>query len=109
MMSAFVLRRFADLVGEGVKTDKGFEEVHVNSVARQVSEFSGQEVTSTQVYKHMCKWCQRWVKVCKLKELSGVLWDEDICSIFLAEELLLGYTKVSYNIAHCNPLLSFID
>jgi hypothetical protein len=40
VMFAFVLHRFADLVGEGVKTDKGFKEVHVNSVARQVSEFS---------------------------------------------------------------------
>jgi hypothetical protein len=33
-MSAFVLKRFADLVGEEVKTDKGFKKVHVNVVAR---------------------------------------------------------------------------
>jgi hypothetical protein len=25
VMSAFILKRFADLVGEGVKTDKGFK------------------------------------------------------------------------------------
>jgi methionine salvage enolase-phosphatase E1 len=93
-----VLHRFADLVGEGVKTDKGFKEVHVNSVARQVSEFSGQVVTGTHVYNHLRKWHQCWVKVCKLKELSGALWDEDNCSILLAEEHLLGYTKVSCNI-----------
>jgi hypothetical protein len=41
VMSSFMLHRFADLVGEGVKTDKGFKEVHVNTVAKQVSEFSG--------------------------------------------------------------------
>jgi hypothetical protein len=46
-MSAFVLKRFVDLVGEGVKTDKGFKEVHVNAVARQVSELSGVDVTRT--------------------------------------------------------------
>jgi len=27
-MSGFVLRRFADLVAEGVRTDKGFKDVH---------------------------------------------------------------------------------
>jgi hypothetical protein len=48
-MSSFVLRRFADLIGEGVKTDKGFKEVHVNAMAKQVSKFSGQTVTGTEV------------------------------------------------------------
>ncbi|KAL6601266.1 hypothetical protein ACP70R_044486 [Stipagrostis hirtigluma subsp. patula] len=94
VMSGFVLRRFADLVGEGVKTDKGFKEVHVNQVARAVSEFCGQEVTGTQVYNHLRKWRQRWVRVCKLKDLSGALWDEDNYCIVLDEEHLLGHTKV---------------
>jgi hypothetical protein len=34
IMSAFVLRCFADLVGERVKTDRGFKEVLLNNVAR---------------------------------------------------------------------------
>jgi hypothetical protein len=93
MMSGFLLRHFAELVGEGVKTDKGFKEVHVNMVARQVSEFSGQEVTGTQVYNHLHKWHQRWARVCKLKDISKALWDEDSCSIVLAKEHLLGYTR----------------
>jgi hypothetical protein len=45
MMSGFILRKFANLVGQGVKTDKRFKEVHVNSVAKALTEFSGQEVT----------------------------------------------------------------
>jgi hypothetical protein len=49
-MSSFVLHRFVDLVGEGVKTDKGFMEVHVNVVAKQVSDFFGRRLT--QVYNH---------------------------------------------------------
>jgi hypothetical protein len=57
-MSAFILRKFADLVGQGVKTDKGFKEVHVNFVAKELTEFSGQEVTGTQVYNHLRKWRQ---------------------------------------------------
>jgi methionine salvage enolase-phosphatase E1 len=94
VMSAFVLKRFADLVGEGVKTAKGFKEVHVNVVVRQVSEFFGLDVTKTQVYKHLCKWHQRWVRVCKLKDLSGALWDKDTCCIVLDEEHLVGHCKV---------------
>ena len=35
-----MLRRFHDLVGQGVKTDKGFKEVHVMLVALMVSEFA---------------------------------------------------------------------
>jgi hypothetical protein len=108
VMSAFVLRRFADLVGEGVKTDKGFKEVHLNNVARQVSEFPGQEVTGTQVYNHLRKWRQCWVRVCKLKDLSGALWDENNCSIVLAEEHLLGYTKVSCIVAGHHKTLTFV-
>ncbi|WVZ51535.1 hypothetical protein U9M48_002672 [Paspalum notatum var. saurae] len=46
----------------GVKKDKGFKEVHLNAVAKQLSEFSGLEVTGTQVYNHLRKWRQRWVK-----------------------------------------------
>jgi hypothetical protein len=108
IMAAFVLRRFADLVGEGVKTNKGFKEVHLNTVARQVSEFSGQEVTGTHVYNHLRKWRQCWVRVCKLKDLSGALWDEDNCSIVLVEEHLSGYTKVSYIVAGHPKTLAFV-
>ena len=39
VQSGFMLRRFHDLVGQGVKTDKGFKEVHVRQVASMVFEF----------------------------------------------------------------------
>jgi hypothetical protein len=55
------------------------------------------------VYNHLRKWRARWVRVCKLKDLSGALWDEDSCSIVLAEEHLLGYTKVCCLLACCVP------
>ncbi|KAK3160798.1 hypothetical protein QOZ80_1BG0064690 [Eleusine coracana subsp. coracana] len=93
VMSGFVLRRFVDLVGQGVKTNKGFKEVHVNQVARNLSDFIGQEVTGTQVYNHLRKWRQRWVKVYRLKDLSGALWDEDTCTIVLDDEHLRGHIK----------------
>ncbi|KAK3130153.1 hypothetical protein QOZ80_6BG0489680 [Eleusine coracana subsp. coracana] len=89
IMSGLILRWLVDLVGQGVKTDKGFKEVHVNNVARALTDFSGQEVFGTQVYNHLRKWRQRWVKVCRLKDLSGANWDENTYSILLDDEHVL--------------------
>ncbi|TVU42120.1 hypothetical protein EJB05_08510, partial [Eragrostis curvula] len=91
--SGFVLRRIYEPIGKGSRTDKGFKEVHVNQVAKHLKEFSGDDVTATQVYNHLRKWRQRWGKVCKLKDLSGALWDEDRCSILLEHEHYLGHIK----------------
>lgn len=96
VISSFVLKRFVDLVGGGVKTNKSFKEVHVNQVAKSLSEFCNQEVTGTQVYNHLRKWRQRWMKVCRLKDLSGATWDENTYSIILDDDHLVGHTKVNY-------------
>jgi hypothetical protein len=92
-MSTFILRKFADLIGQGVKIDEGFKEVHVNSVAKALTEISGQEVTGTQVYNHLRKWRQKWIRVCRLKDLSDAHWDENTFTIILDDEHLLGHTK----------------
>jgi len=94
VMSGFVLRRMCELISTGVRTDKGFKEVHLNQVAKALHEFTGNEVTGTQVYNHLRKWRQRWIRVTKLRELSGALWDEDICMISLEEEHFKGHIKV---------------
>ncbi|VAH14443.1 unnamed protein product [Triticum turgidum subsp. durum] len=47
-MSTFVLNKMCELISSGVRTDKGFKEVHLNTVAEQVFEFCGQEVSATQ-------------------------------------------------------------
>jgi hypothetical protein len=54
-MSSFMLRHLCQLISSGLRTDKGFKEVHLNQVAKQVQEFSGQEVSRTQVYNHLRK------------------------------------------------------
>ncbi|KAG2553811.1 hypothetical protein PVAP13_9KG623600 [Panicum virgatum] len=71
-MSKFVLKRMCQLIESGVRTDKGFKEVHLNQVA---------------------KYLQRWVRVSKLRELSGALWVDDVCMISLEEEHYLGHIK----------------
>ncbi|WVZ72076.1 hypothetical protein U9M48_020591 [Paspalum notatum var. saurae] len=48
--SSFVLRRMCQLISIGVRTDKGFKEVHLNQVAKALQEFSGNEVTGIQVH-----------------------------------------------------------
>jgi hypothetical protein len=93
-MSSFVLRRMCQLIQIGVRTDKGFKEVHLNQVAKYLSEFTGAEATGTQVYNHLRKWRQRWVKVTRLRGLSGAQWVEDVCMISLEEEHYLGHIKV---------------
>jgi hypothetical protein len=101
-MSAFVLRQMCQLISTGVRTDKGFKEVHLNKVAKALQEFCGQAVSGTQVYNHLRKWRQRWVKLSKLRDLSGAQWDEDNCMIVLEEEHYNGHTKV------CTSSLHFI-
>jgi len=63
-------------------------------VAEALREFSGEEVTSAQVYNHLRKWKQRWGRVCKLKDLSGALWDDDTKAIMLEQDHYVGHVKV---------------
>ena len=81
-------------MGQGVKTDKGFKEVRVRQVELMVSEFARVNVSTQQIYNHLRKWRQRWVKIVKLKHLSGAMWDKDHHMIVLDDEHLLGHTKV---------------
>ncbi|KAK3123750.1 hypothetical protein QOZ80_8AG0635440 [Eleusine coracana subsp. coracana] len=60
-MSSFVLRRFCQLIATRVRTDKGFKEVHLNQVAKDLHDFSGTEVTGTQVYNHLQNYQQMQV------------------------------------------------
>ncbi|KAI5008820.1 hypothetical protein ZWY2020_009868 [Hordeum vulgare] len=85
-MSTFVLNKMCEIISSGVRTDKGFKEVHLNTVAEHVFEFCVQDVSATQVYNHLRKWRGRWIQVSKLRDLSGASWDENTCSMVLEEE-----------------------
>jgi hypothetical protein len=45
-----MLEKFSNLVAEGVRTDKGFKDFHVNVVAKDLQAFIMQPVTTSQVY-----------------------------------------------------------
>jgi hypothetical protein len=59
--STFILQKMCDLIKTGVCTDKGFKEVHLISVSKELFEHCGAEVTYTQVYNHLRKWRTRWI------------------------------------------------
>ncbi|KAI4993667.1 hypothetical protein ZWY2020_007980 [Hordeum vulgare] len=90
-MSKFMLNKICELISNRVRTDKGFKEVHLNTVVKQVFEFCGQDVSATQVYNHLRKWRGRWIQVSKLRDLSGASWDENTCSIVLEAEHYAGH------------------
>ncbi|CAD6218729.1 unnamed protein product [Miscanthus lutarioriparius] len=91
--SSFVLRRMAQLVSDGSRPDKVFKDKDVNLVAKALKEYSGEAVRPTQVYNHLRKWRQKWSRVCKLKDLSGALWDSDNNAIMLEQEQYFGHCK----------------
>ncbi|KAK1662710.1 hypothetical protein QYE76_050869 [Lolium multiflorum] len=90
-MSSFVLEKMCGLIQSGVRTDKGFKEVHLNSVAKGLAEHCGVSVCSTQVYNHLRKWRQRWLTISRLRDLSGAQWCEDTKCIVLEGEHYYGH------------------
>lgn len=94
-MSTFVLKHMTTLIRTGVRTDKGFKEVHLKACAKALFAHCGAEVTSTQVYNHLRKWRLRWVQVSKLRDLSGAQWCEETHTIILEDAHYTGHIMVS--------------
>jgi hypothetical protein len=92
--SGFVLRRMAQIISEGSRTDKTYKDKDVNAVAKALKEYSGLPVSPTQVYNHLRKWKQKWSKIARLKDLSGAAFDHDSCAIMLEQDHFLGHCKV---------------
>lgn len=43
------------LIISSVRTNKGIKEVHLKSIAKDLTEFIWVEVSGARVYNHMCK------------------------------------------------------
>jgi hypothetical protein len=93
--STFILKKMCVLIKTGVCTNKGIKEAHLVSVSKALSEHCGAEVTSTQVYNHLRKWRTRWIKISKMRDLSGAQWDEYTCTIVLETDHYQGHVTVS--------------
>ena len=93
-MSACMLRCLAEIAAKGVKTDKGFKEIHINQAAKALTQLVGYEVTNTQVGNHLRKWKIRYQRIEKLRILSGALWDDEQKMIVLEEQHYSGHALV---------------
>uniref|UniRef100_A0ACD5UI42 Uncharacterized protein n=1 Tax=Avena sativa TaxID=4498 RepID=A0ACD5UI42_AVESA len=78
---------------KGVKTDKGFKEIHIGQAAKALTKLVGYDVTTTQVTNHLRKWKIRYQRIEKLRLLSGALWDDDQKMIVLEDQHYLGHTQ----------------
>jgi methionine salvage enolase-phosphatase E1 len=92
--SGFVLRRMAQIVSDGSRSDKTYKDKDVNAVAKALRDYAGVAVSSTQVYNHLRKWKQKWAKVARLKDLSGATFDDEVHAIMLDQDHYLGHCKV---------------
>ncbi|KAK1631951.1 hypothetical protein QYE76_006266 [Lolium multiflorum] len=90
-MSNFVLNKMCGLIKTRVRTDKGFKEVHLTVVAKDLFDHCGVSVCSTQVYIHPRKWRQRWLTISRLRDLSGAQWCEGTKCIILEGENYCGH------------------
>lgn len=79
----------------------------MRQAAMMVSDFAGVNVSTQQIYNHLRKWRTRWVKIVRLKDISGALWDGDHHMLVLDDEHLIGYTKVRTCLVNtsCMPTL----
>jgi hypothetical protein len=92
--SRFILMRMAQILSDGSRADKLFKDKNVNCVAKTLREYTRDVVSPTQVYNHLRKWKQEWSRVCKLKDLSGANFDEDVHAIMLDLDHYHGHCKV---------------
>jgi hypothetical protein len=50
-----MLRRMAQILSDGSRTDKVFKDKDVNTIAKALKEYTGDVVNPTQVYNHLRK------------------------------------------------------
>ncbi|KAK1670014.1 hypothetical protein QYE76_058173 [Lolium multiflorum] len=91
-MSSYILEKMCSLIKTGLRTNKGFKEVHLTTVAKGLFEHCGFSACSTQVvYNHLREWSQRWLTITRLRDQSGAQWCEDTKCIILEGEHYCGH------------------
>ncbi|KAK1620030.1 hypothetical protein QYE76_025547 [Lolium multiflorum] len=73
-MLSFFLEKMCELIKSGMRTNKGFKEVHMTAMAHVLVEHYGDDISSTQVYNHLRKWRIRRLTSSRFRDLSGAQW-----------------------------------
>ncbi|KAH7675715.1 SH2 domain-containing protein [Dioscorea alata] len=83
IMTSFMLTSLIEQANLGLKSDKGFKSV---AIARAVSERFNLAVSDSHVFNHLRYVRKFWLIIKKIKNLSGVSWDDVEKKIIMGEE-----------------------
>lgn len=64
------------------------------SAATYISQLYDLQVTKENVANHLRTWKAKWNRICRLKKLSGVSWDDDQKIIIMGEVEARTYLEV---------------
>ncbi|XP_020266424.1 uncharacterized protein LOC109841912 [Asparagus officinalis] len=79
----------------GYKVDKGFKAPVYIAAAKHINEEFGINISDNNAYNHWRTLKTRWVRIQRLKELSGVGWDEENKVIQMGEEEYSTYIEAN--------------
>ncbi|XP_039140531.1 uncharacterized protein LOC120277754 [Dioscorea cayenensis subsp. rotundata] len=92
--SRYFIRFMASQVEQGLKVDKGFKPQAIHAVIRAMRDTFGVPVTEANVGNHLRTIRRRWARIKKLKEMSGMCWDNNLKMIVMGEAEYRDYVKV---------------
>ncbi|KAH7659790.1 Myb/SANT-like domain-containing protein [Dioscorea alata] len=84
----------ASQVEQGLKVDKSFKPQAIHGAIRAMKDTFGVIVTEANVSNHLRTIRRRWAKMKKLKEMSGMGWDDNLKMIVMGEAEYIEYIKV---------------
>ena len=92
--SRYFIRFMASQVEQGFKVDKGFKPQTIQAAIRALKDTFGVTVTEANVSNHLRTIRRRWARIKKLKDMSGVGWDDSLKIIVMGEAEYIEYIKV---------------
>ncbi|KAH7655576.1 Myb/SANT-like domain-containing protein [Dioscorea alata] len=92
--SRFFIRFMASQVEQGFKVDKGFKPQAFHAAIKAIKQEFGIIVTESNVSNHLRTIKKRWARIKKLKELSGMGWDDGLKMIIMGESEYKNYIKI---------------
>lgn len=92
--SRYFIRFMANQVEQGLKVDKGFKPQAIQGAIRAMKDMFGVLVTEGNVGNHLRTIRKRWARIKKLKDMSGVGWDNNLKVIIMGEAEYREYIQV---------------
>ena len=92
--SRYFIRFMASQVEQGFKVDKGFKPQTIQAAIQALKDTFGVTVNEANVSNHLRTIRRRWARIKKLKDMSGVGWDDSLKIIVMGEAEYIEYIKV---------------